>query len=251
VLFSNEQVASFITANFEPVWETVRPVPLVHIDFGNGIQVTRTLHGNIATSVCTADGQVLDILPGIYEPRTFLDRLQQFCLLEDYAGQARREGKLETVLRTYHQNQAEALRRKQNPDRFVNVAPISKRMIERGIKAVLAPAAQHPEYVAAVKGVPTAAPGTLPLASDQDLAAWQALALDTRLNETTRRTQIHDLLARTGLVRPERILKPLYKEVLHADLDDPYLGLGSALFAAYPFAGEEAAAGAMAQAPRE
>ncbi|HEV3080438.1 MAG TPA: hypothetical protein VGY66_11685 [Gemmataceae bacterium] len=251
MLFSNEQVASFIAANFEPVWETVRPVPLVHIDFGNGMQVTRTLHGNIATSVCTADGLVLDILPGIYEARTFLDRLQQFRLLEDYAGQARREGKLETVLRTYHQKQAEALRKKQNPDRFVNVAPISKRRIERGIEAVLAPAAQHREYAADVKDLPTAAVRTLPLASAQDLAAWQALALDTRLNETTRRSQIHDLLARTGLVRPERILKPLYKEVLHADLDDPYLGLGSALFAAYPFAREEAAAGAMAQAPRE
>src|SRR5438128_9684070 len=119
--------------------------------------------------------------------------------------------------------QAEALRQKQNSDRFVNVAPISKRMIERGIKAALAPAAQHREYAADVKDVPTAAARTLSLASAQDLAAWTALALDTRLNETTRRTQIHDLLARTGLVRPERILKPLYKEVLHADLDDPYL----------------------------
>jgi hypothetical protein len=35
------------------------------------------------------------------------------------------------------------------------------------------------------------------------------------------------------------VTKKLYKEVLHADLDDPYLGLGPTLFAGYPFAGED------------
>ena len=29
---------------------------------------------------------------------------------------------------------------------------------------------------------------------------------------------------------PEQIKRWLYREVLHADLDDPYLGLGDALF---------------------
>jgi hypothetical protein len=241
VLFSNEQVAAFISANFEPVWQTVRPVPLVHIDFGNGIQVTRTLHGNIATSVCTADGLVLDILPGIYEPRTYLDRLQQFRFLENYARQARQQGNLGAVLQAYHQKQAEALRKKQNPDRFVNVAPISKRMIEGGIKAILVPATQKNGPTAGIgPGAAGAAQG-LSFSSPQELAAWKALAQDTEVNETTRRTQIHDLLAKAGLVRPDKILKPLYKDVLHADLDDPYLGLGSVLFAGYPFAGEEAA----------
>ena len=242
MLFSNEQVAAFIAANFEPVWQTVRAVPLVHIDFGNGIQVTRTLHGNIATSVCTADGMVLDILPGIYEPRTYLDRLQQFRLLENYAGKARQQGNMGAVLQAYHEKQAEALRKKQNPDRFVNVAPISKRFIELGIEAVLVPAGKQ-----GVPGAGTGHPSTTPasqppsFSSAQELAAWDALSQDTKLNESTRRTQIHDLLAEAGLVRPDKILKPLYKEVLHADLDDPYLGLGSALFGSYPFAREEAA----------
>ena len=39
---------------------------------------------------------------------------------------------------------------------------------------------------------------------------------------------------------PAKVLKPIYKEVLHADLDDPYLGLGTALFENYPFAAEDA-----------
>ena len=66
MLFSQDRVADFINANFEPAWESVRPVPVVRIDFGNGTVLTRTLHGNILTSVCTADGKVLDALPVIY-----------------------------------------------------------------------------------------------------------------------------------------------------------------------------------------
>ncbi len=67
MLFSNDEIADFINTTFEPTWQSVRPVPLVRIDFGNGHVVTRTLHGNIATFVCNADGHVLDILPGIYQ----------------------------------------------------------------------------------------------------------------------------------------------------------------------------------------
>ena len=37
--------------------------------------MTRTLHGNIATYVCTADGQVLDILPGIYAADAYQAKL--------------------------------------------------------------------------------------------------------------------------------------------------------------------------------
>jgi hypothetical protein len=48
------------------------------------------------------------------------------------------------------------------------------------------------------------------------------------------------MLAKSGLVKPEKVMKPIYKDVLHADLDDPYLGLGESLFASYPFGKEDA-----------
>ena len=140
-------------------------------------------------------------------------------------------------MHAYHEKQAEALRKNRRPERFLNVAPISKRAIEIGVEAVLMPGESVPNAIPVAPGRPAAFFSTA-----GELATWKALAQDTQLNESTRRMQIHDLLARVGMVRPEKILKPLYKEVLHADLDDPYLGLGSALFGAYPFAREEAAA---------
>ncbi len=88
MLFSDEKVAQFINQSFEPCWQSVRPVPIVQVDFGNGKTVTRTLNGNIATYVCSPDGQVLDILPGIYEKAVYLDRLDQLKLLASYVSQA-------------------------------------------------------------------------------------------------------------------------------------------------------------------
>jgi len=75
-----------------------------------------------------------------------------------------------------------------------------------------------------------AAPGKSP-AANEDVANWNLLTEDTRHNEAVRRLQIHGKLLEATGVRPEQLTRWLYKEVLHADLDDPYLGLGKTLFA--------------------
>jgi hypothetical protein len=226
-------VASFINQYFEPVWQSVRPVPLVHVDFGNGSVLTRTLNGNVATYVCSADGQVLDVLAGIYTPTVYVERLGQFRLLANYVDQ---QGKVnrEARLRDYHKGQAEALAKREIPAKLVNVAPISKATIEGGLKAMLVAGG-------AVPTTPASGPAereidTPRVGSAEDLARWKLLAEDTRLNESIRRLQVHQKLLETGLVRPDNVVKWLYREVLHADLDDPYLGLGATLFANYPFA---------------
>jgi hypothetical protein len=235
-LFSHDSVADFINSRFEPVWESVRPVPIVRIDFGNGTVLTRTLHGNILTSVCTADGLVLDALPGIYSEDVYLDRLDQLRLLAVYAQTQPAVAARTARVRDYHRRQAEALARNETPQRFVEkkrIGAITKAKIERPVEVVLeapAPAAQQQA---------AAPPPGNPAADAEDVSSWRALAEDTRLNESTRRRQIHVLLADAGPVRPERVTRPIYKDVLHADLDDPYLGLGKTLFDSYPFARED------------
>jgi hypothetical protein len=233
VLFSQDKVADFVNQNYEPVWEMVRPVPVIRIDFGNGNVLTRTLRGNVLTSACNSDGLVLDALPGIYLEKTYLDRLNQMRLLAAYA-QSKPADKREAALVAYHQAQAEALKKKETPERFAEkrkIAPISKAMIERSMEIVL----EKPDPSTLVKE--DAAKPTV--SSPEDLKDWDLLAQDTFLNETAHRRQIHELLGEKGLVRPDKITKPIYKDVLHADLDDPYLGLGSVLFANYPFANED------------
>jgi hypothetical protein len=233
-LFSRDDIAVYVSRNFEPVWESVRPVPIVRIDFGNGTVLTRTLHGNIATHVCTAEGQVLDTLGGIYTPAVYLEQLTQFRLLANYVDQQGKEQRA-TRLRDYHQLQADRLRKNELVAKFVDVAPVTKRAIENNLKAVLV-AGNVAERMHGVKeGDKKALVEDPKVGSAEDLANWKLLAEDTRVNESLRRRQIHEELARRGLVRPEAVTKWLYREVLHADLDDPYLGLGSTLFASYPF----------------
>jgi hypothetical protein len=193
--------------------------------------LTRTLHGNILTSVCTADGRVLDALPGIYTEAAYLDRLDQFLLLARYASGRPAEQRA-ALVHDYHVRQAEALRKNETPERFVlkqRQAPLTKAVIERPLEVVLqaapAPTPEQPKQARA---------------ADEDVGQWKELAEDTALNESTRRLQIHQLLAEAGLVGPQNVTRPIYKEVLHADLDDPYLGLGKVLFESYPFAREDA-----------
>jgi hypothetical protein len=232
-LFSRDDVAAFVNRYFEPVWESVRAVPIVRIDFGDGKVLTRTLHGNIATYVCNADGQVLDLLAGIYTPTVYLTRLQQFRLLANYVDQQGPDKRAER-LHDYHKGQLTAMAKNEQPAVLVNVADMAKARIEGGIKAVLVPGdralAVAARYAARAEPV-----GKPKLDSADDLATWTALVKDTEANESVRRKQVHELLASVSLVKPSAVTKRIYKDILHADLDDPYLGLGSSLFASYPF----------------
>jgi hypothetical protein len=222
VLFSNDQVAAAINEKFEPAWQSLRPVPRVTIDFGNGKVVKRTLHGNVATYVCTPDGIVRDILPGIYEPKTYVRELSRLAHLVR-SGQQAHVGEV-TFWRNYHRSQAESLAAAANPP--------AKEPPARGMSIF---ATERPTH-RAIRGKQVPTPATA--ASTPSLS--DSLAEDTRINQTTRRLKIHQRLAESVPVPPDAISKWLYREVLNTDLDDPYLGLKEMLFKSYPFADEDA-----------
>ena len=233
MLFSNAAVASFINDNFEPAWESVRPVPIVHVDFGGSATVTRTLHGNIATYVCNAEGKVLDILPGAYDADTYFIQLQQLNSLGNQIVDA--DEPLEQ-LRAYHADKlamgseevATAIAPASQPavpqQAAKRIADFSKVVvIERPIEAVLksGPDLHKSDAMRNRSGVSNA-----PL---------ESLAQDTSYNELHRRRQIHEHLAQANWTAPQSLTKWLYREVLNADLDDPYLGMKDLLFSNYPF----------------
>jgi len=233
VLFSSDEVAGYINDNFEPAWESVRPVPMVTIDFGNGHKITRTLNGNVATHACTADGTVLDILPGVYTADSYRRQLGQFVLLHRYTLSAA-PGRIGARLKDYHERQAGLLARNQAPATFVErTAGASILGVEKSVQLI---AGGRPN-----RGVARVAIAAAPAPAAEQLAGWKELAEDTRINETVRRLAIHKKLAELGSAKPTDITKWLYKDVLHADLDDPYLGLKDILDKQYPFASEDAA----------
>ncbi|MSU76837.1 MAG: hypothetical protein EXS16_01955 [Gemmataceae bacterium] len=215
MLFSREDVAAFVNKHFEPAWEMVRPVPIVRIDFGNGTVATRTLHGNVASYVCDADGQVVDILPGIYTPTAYTSALERPRALAEALSALQVQPQL-TRLREYHRAAAQRLlvAQPRPGDGLVPLDP-GKKTIERPVERIVIPAA----------------PSSRRPRTAAELANWQPLVADTLVNETQRRRQIHERLALAERQRPDQIKPWLYRDVLHADLADPYLGLGDDFFA--------------------
>jgi len=77
VLYSNAQMATMLRERFILHWQSVRPVPRVTIDFGDGRKLERTLTGNSIHYILDANGRPLDALPGLYGFWSFFRGLEQ------------------------------------------------------------------------------------------------------------------------------------------------------------------------------
>jgi hypothetical protein len=84
-LYANSDVSKILRDNYILHWESVRPVPRVTIDFGDGRKLERTLTGNSIHYVLTGDKRVIDALPGLYGPKAFLRGLEEARLAFDDA----------------------------------------------------------------------------------------------------------------------------------------------------------------------
>jgi hypothetical protein len=77
VLYSNAEVSKVLSERFVLHWKSVRPVPKVTIDFGDGRVVQRTITGNSIHYVLDAEGRVIDGIPGLYGPKPFLREMNE------------------------------------------------------------------------------------------------------------------------------------------------------------------------------
>jgi hypothetical protein len=228
VLFSNPEVSSFVRSQFVAAWEAVRPVPTVEIDFGTGKKIKRTVNGNIATYVCDPTGRVLDVIPGLNTPEAYLQDLRYALNLwraslasfdktvidyhvanlttptvYEWVRNDQAKSFNERLLRMSLDKRAEMAERKGLLGTRIVPGPYSRR--DAGKMEVEAPVKRLTVEEAAV------------------------LAADTELNRKERKPVIHRILSER-IARPAEITKRIYKEALHCDLDDPYLGLISSAF---------------------
>ncbi len=204
MLFADPKVQDFVRDHFVAAWESVRAVPIVTVDFGDGHPLRRTLNGNVATYVCAPDGRVIDIIPGLCDSETYLK-----CLSDALDLYARTHGD-SAALSEWHAKEVAfareaAMSAELGPIVTARRLDVSKALIEAPLKAAMR--------------------------RDQDLVAE-----DGRRNLVWRRPIVHLLLSRAGL-RPRDIAHALYREALHVDLDDPYLGLDGGPFSGGAYGG--------------
>ena len=75
-LYANQDVSRFLRERFILYWSSERPVPHVTIDYGDGRRLERTATGNSAHYILDENGNVLDVLPGLYAPTAFVRELE-------------------------------------------------------------------------------------------------------------------------------------------------------------------------------
>ena len=78
ILYSDPQIAAEMRDHFILHWKSVRPVPKITIDFGDGRKIETTITGNSVHYLLDENGRVLDALPGMYTPEAFLNALRSF-----------------------------------------------------------------------------------------------------------------------------------------------------------------------------
>ena len=77
ILYSNDEIATYLRENYILHWKSVRPAPRITIDFGDGRKIERTVTGNSIHYILDSDGQIIDALAGLYSPQAFLSYLKQ------------------------------------------------------------------------------------------------------------------------------------------------------------------------------
>ncbi len=75
-LYPNREIGELLREQFVLHWHSVRPVPKVTIDFGDGRTLRQTVTGNSLHYLLDSHGRVLDVLPGLYTPGTFQRELR-------------------------------------------------------------------------------------------------------------------------------------------------------------------------------
>ncbi len=77
VLYADPSVSQHLRDNYVLHWASVRPVPHITIDMGDGRKIERTITGNSVHYILDSDGQVLDVLPGLWSAEPFLEVLRE------------------------------------------------------------------------------------------------------------------------------------------------------------------------------
>ncbi len=102
-LYVDPSISPLMRDKYVLYWSSVRPVPKISIDFGDGRKLERTITGNSAHYVVDTDGNVIDCLPGLNSPATFRNWLSDVSEVTIRLSRLSNDLKLVEIAR-YHRN---------------------------------------------------------------------------------------------------------------------------------------------------
>ncbi|MBI4852582.1 MAG: hypothetical protein HY819_12370 [Acidobacteria bacterium] len=107
VLYSNSEISKYLHENYILHWKSVRPVPKMTIDFGDGRKMERTITGNSIHYILDPQGRIVDALPGMNSPKAFLDwliKVEPLTKFEYNVNDKNQAAFRFSGLRTFHRN---------------------------------------------------------------------------------------------------------------------------------------------------
>lgn len=247
-LYSNQEVAKYMRQQFILHWQTVRPVPIVTIDFGDGRSLRRTVTGNSAHYVLTPDGQPLDAIPGLYGPQAFLRLLNNAEELAHTVMAATSGASRASAISVFHTQRGKLLDRAWESDmarlrggksttRHVAASPAEATDVVWNQVAMLHAASaeldessrrliesQHPTAFVSMKTAMTKSVGEFPLVR-LVRGLQNSIALDTVRNEYLLHRRIHEWFAAGDVRDVPAFNERVYAELFLTPSDDPWLGL--------------------------
>jgi hypothetical protein len=272
VSLSDPQVIRFVNEQFVPVWQSVRPVPKVTIDFGNGKVLKRTLAGNTVIQICRADGRVVDALPGVYVPKDLIQeasrglelvrKLDGGCANPDaeviawhkealtarnvdaaaFRGTLSKALVESPLLRALRANPGKL------PDAAMLASTLGRSPLQldasdpeatfKQVSQILQDVSKQPATVQQLEAQFLVVPekvfpgGRRPTAEE---LGKLGVEVDSRINVNWFRPAIHlQFAAGKQLLDPVTHRDAVFKQILHIPVDDPYLGLMDALVPGTP-----------------
>jgi hypothetical protein len=133
-LYSHPEIAKLLRDKYVLHWQSVRPVPKITIDFGDGRKVQQTITGNSIHYILDKTGRPIDALPGLYAPQAFNRHLTQGAeFVAKYHQLAVKDR--QSAIDTYHQTQLTNLQANWKQDLAklgVSLIPIPKSIQSTG-----------------------------------------------------------------------------------------------------------------------
>lgn len=230
LLFSAPEIALFIMTHFEPAWQNVRntsfdvtwqSIPVVWNEDNEcegptpEIQAETSCSGKVATMVCTADGVVLNILPGIYDSTTYLHELEQLLFLTEVYEREGWEG-----ISKFHREQSLVLKSGQ-PAKVFSRKPLSVFPADCGEQM------RESEYVDELNfdfpDSRSSSPAIISstqflMPSGDQLREWDELRAVSSMYERYRRIAIHDFLRKNPESSARQTTKWVFSEVFEINL---------------------------------
>ena len=230
MLYSDPAIASILREKYVLYWHSVRPVPQVTIDMGDGRRIRQTITGNSIHYLLDADGTVLDGLPGLHSPQVFRAQLEEWLTLD------------RANLREYHVERAIAaqtfaMNRPAAKDAALRA--MAKSIVERPLLQQLTgerlPDPELDVFVEKLEFHPAslALMRTKQPLSDELMKNLRiSIARDTFVNRELHGV-IHEWFATQKVTDLASLNERVYAELFLTPSDDPWLGLNpSSVFAA-------------------